>query len=481
MAVIEEHGYFWWSTEKVPDGHFAPENAVPGYLEIADNGTVKLELHGFLSEASHPLAALFIPDPLDGKAIQGILKASNSNVLLMELESDGGRASAGGISHQNFRAWRALVGGDRIKCDQTLEVSGFSVGLEGFEDWLRLGGINGVRSSRSITVKAKLSRTYSYKLRDSKVMLQLRLKNSIGSFKNQRALTIEECAQLDYIFRNDVSIERAQDKLILVSDLLTLLSGSNRSLEWPWLHLGRGKSKKKYQYFYGSTRNLSAPAKFFDCWVTFPQISETFGALLQSWDDAQNELGSGLQLFIGTLKSTSLHLEHKFANFIWGLEVLHRLKNPKAVQSDKFKEKIDRIISDIKLAKDRTWLEDRLRNAHEPSLQQRLKETISSLEIPFDEKTLTNFCKVCADLRNDLSHFGGQRTFSSYDEMIEALHEKSGALEFLYHAVALSEIGVENRMIKNFLFSGRHSYKFSQIANRAGLIINKPKVESPGA
>lgn len=475
MAVIEEHGYFWWSTEKVPDGQFAPDNAIPGYLEIADNGTVRLELHGFLSEDTHPLAALFVPEKLEGKAIQGILKASNNNVLLLDLESDGGRASAGGISHQNFRAWRALVGSDRIECDQALCISSFSVGLEGFEDWLRLGQISSVRTTRSVTVKAKLSKTYSYTLRDSKVRLRFFLRSPFGSYKNHRKLTIEEYAQLDYVFLTDVSIEHVQNKLLLVSDLLTLLSGSSRSLEWPWLNLGRGKSVRKYQYFYGSSRNLSQPAKFFDCWVTFPQIAETFGALLQSWDDAQSKLGSGLQLFVGTLKSSSLHLEHKFANFIWGLEVLHRLKNPKAVQSEKFKEKIDRIISDVKAPKDRTWLEGRLRNAHEPSLQQRLKEVINSLEINFEEKSLTDFCKVCADLRNDLSHFGGQRTFSNYDEMIQVLHEKSGALEFLYHAIALKEIGIESRTIKNFLFNGRHSYKFSQIASRAGLIIREPK------
>lgn len=475
MAVIEEHGYFWWSTEKIPEGHFAPKNAVPGYLEIADNGTVKLELHGFLSEATHPIAALFAPDPLDGKKIQGILKATTRSVLLLDLESDGGRASMDGISHQNFRAWRALVGGHQIECDQALRISGFSVGLEGFEEWLRLGGISSARTTRSVTVKAKLSKDYSYTLRDAKVKLRFGVKSPFGVSKYQRKLTIEEFAKFEYKFIADVSIEQSQDKFFLVSDLLTLLSGSNRSLEWPWLHLGRGKSERKYQYFYGSSRNLSPPAKFFDCWVSFPQISETFGDLLQSWDDAQSTLGSGLQLFIGTLKSSSLHLEHKFANFIWGLEVLHRLKNPEAVQSEKFKEKIERIISNVMLAKDRAWLEKRLQNAHEPSLQQRLKDSIVSLEINFEDQSLTNFCKICADLRNDLSHFGGQRTFSSYDEMIRALHEKSGALEFLYHAIALREIGVEIDIIKNFILKGRHSYKFSQIADRAGLILREPK------
>lgn len=428
-----------------------------------------------MSESTNPIAALFVPDPLDGKSIQGILKTSSRSVLLLDLESDGGRASADGISHQNFRAWRALVGGNRIECDQALRISGFSVGLEGFEDWLRLGGISSARTTRSVTVKAKLSKTYSYTLRDSKVKLRFGLKSPIGNSKYQRKLTIEEFAKLEYGFRTDVSIEQVQDKFLLVSDLLTLLSGSNRSLEWPWLHLGRGASERKYQYFYGSSRNLSQPAKFFDCWVSFPQISETFGDLLQSWDDAQSKLGSGLQLFIGTLKSSSLHLEHKFANFIWGLEVLHRLKHPEAVQSEKFKAKIERIISNVILTKDRTWLEGRLQNAHEPSLQQRLKESIASLEINFEDRSLTSFCKICADLRNDLSHFGGQRTFSNYDEMIQALHEKAGALEFLYHAIALKEIGVEIQTIKNFIFSGRHSYKFSQIANKAGLIIREPK------
>ncbi|MDO4235644.1 HEPN domain-containing protein [Pseudomonas sp.] len=473
MAVIQEHGYFWWSTEKVPDEHFAPEKAVPGYLEIADNGTVKLELHGFLSEDDHPIAALFAPSPLDGKAIQGILKASNNNVLLLDLESDGGRASAGGISHQNFRAWRALVGRNRIEYKQNLCASGFSVDLKGYEDWLGLGNISSTRTRRSVTAKAKPLTKHSYTLKSSKVKLKFLLKGNVFSLKRLRTLTIEEYAELEYSFNQDVSIDALQEKFSLVSDLLTLLSGSSRSLEWPWIHLGRGKSQSKYQYFFGSSRNDSPPPKFFDCWVAFPQISGSFGSLLQCWDDAQSNLGSGLQLFIGTLKSSSLHLEHKFANFIWGLEVLHRLKNPDAVQSIEFKEKIDRIIADIVFKKDREWLKKRLQNAHEPSLKQRLIETINALEINFEAKSLDTFCKICADLRNDLSHFGGQKTFSTYDDMIQALHEKLGALEFLYHAVVLKEIGVEIDKIKNFIFNGRHSYKYSQIYTRAGLVIEK--------
>ena len=172
MAVIQEHGYFWWSTEKVPDEHFAPEKAVPGYLEISDNGTVTLELHGFLSEDAHPFETLFLPSPLDGKAIQGILKASNNNVLLLDLENNGGRASTGGISHQNFRAWRALVGRNRIEYKQILCASGFSVDLKGFEDWLGLGNISSTRTRRSITAKAKLLRTHSYTLKSFKVNLK---------------------------------------------------------------------------------------------------------------------------------------------------------------------------------------------------------------------------------------------------------------------------------------------------------------------
>lgn len=335
-----------------------------------------------------------------------------------------------------------------------------------------LGAISGKHTRRSITVKAKLSNTHQYRLRDSKLTIRTNLRRPFGTFKHKRKITIEEYAQLEYSFKADLNLEKAQEKFLLVSDLLTLLSGSSRSLNWPRLHIGRGKSLKRYEYFYGCSRNLSEPAKFFDCWVTFPQISDSFGNILQSWDDAQKKLGSGLQLFVRTLKSNSLHLEHKFANFIWGLEVLHRLKHPTAVQSEKFKEKIDRIINDVKLQKDRDWLSERLRNAHEPSLQQRLKYTVDSLGLGFEEKSLQDFCKVCADLRNDLSHFGGQRTFPNYDEMIQVLHEKFGALELIYHAITLTEIGIDNKIIQNFIFSGRHSYKFMQTMKRAGLTRN---------
>lgn len=473
MAVLEEHGYFWWSTVAVPDGHFAPANAVPGYLEIADDGVARLELHGFLSEKPNPFVELMSPDPLDEKAIQGILKASSSHVLLFNLDSDGGRASFDGISHQNFRAWRTLVGSKRIEYMSGLFFSGFSVGLDGFEEWLGVGGISSVRTNRSLKVKANISKVHKYALRDSNVKLSFGVKSPWGKRNGLRKLTVEEYAELEYAFKCDVDLSSIQRRIHTVSSLLVLFSGSSRSLEWPKVYIGRGSSRAKYSYYSGSTRLQSRPIKPFDCWVRFPQISEALGSLLESWDDAQIELGSGLQFLIGTLMSSSLHLEHRFANLVWGMEVLHRLKNPEAEQSDALTEKIKRIISDVKLSRDRAWLAKRLRNAHEPSLQQRLKESLLLLDILVDDESLTEFCKVCADLRNDLSHFGGQRTFPSYTDMINALQSKTIALEFLYHAVALREIGVDINIIKKFIF-GRNSSKYSAIASAADLKLKTP-------
>lgn len=46
--VVEEHGYFLWGDEPVPEPQYAPDSAVGGILQINNAGLIDLELHNVL-------------------------------------------------------------------------------------------------------------------------------------------------------------------------------------------------------------------------------------------------------------------------------------------------------------------------------------------------------------------------------------------------------------------------------------------------
>jgi hypothetical protein len=55
-------------------------------------------------------------------------------------------------------------------------------------------------------------------------------------------------------------------------------------------------------------------------------------------------------------------------------------------------------------------------------------------------------------LRNDISHFGGERHDVSCSEFLKDANVKSEALAVLYHAVLLHEVGVDAEILKRWVF-----------------------------
>jgi hypothetical protein len=85
--------------------------------------------------------------------------------------------------------------------------------------------------------------------------------------------------------------------------------------------------------------------------------------------------------------------------------------------------------------KDRNWLEERLKNAHEPNLEQRIFDVLSAVPIDLDSKKIRAFAKRCAELRNEISHFGSQRHGGNYRDFFQELSSKAEALSVTYHSL----------------------------------------------
>jgi hypothetical protein len=103
-------------------------------------------------------------------------------------------------------------------------------------------------------------------------------------------------------------------------------------------------------------------------------------------------------------------------------------------------------------------------------LVDRLTSCIRAIPVDFEEHLLKDFCSSCVDLRNQLSHHGGEANPMSYPAFIEKILNRRLALEPLYHALILDEIGVESKTISDWITNGPQSNIFRSLFFGAGLI-----------
>jgi hypothetical protein len=163
-------------------------------------------------------------------------------------------------------------------------------------------------------------------------------------------------------------------------------------------------------------------------------------------------VGPGFYLYLGFRRSAPIYVENRFVTLITGLEALHRkIKNDAGERG--VKEKVVRIIASVIDKKDKKWLTNRLKNAHEPNLEKRLFDLFTSVDLHIDKKRLILFASQCSMIRNDLSHFGEQRNGIEYQAFIRDVTNKNEALSIIYHMIILREIGIDENMIRDWIYN----------------------------
>jgi hypothetical protein len=178
----------------------------------------------------------------------------------------------------------------------------------------------------------------------------------------------------------------------------------------------------------------------------------------------------------------TLYEEHKFINLIWGLEALHRHSHEGKKKPRLGTEIVARIMELVGCefrSDDRRVIRKLLSQVFEPKLAQRLRDMFSELPLEFKDKTLEAFADRCSDRRNDISHYGGPRPGTNYDQFVLELHSLAGALDQLYHALILRLIGISDESLRQVFI---HSFKSGQIRPRllqAGLPLAETPPSSP--
>jgi hypothetical protein len=465
--IIDRRGLFWRGDLSVPEGQFAHDSCISGTLTIDVNGSIELKLDGVFQFNDERRRLPAEPLPPDFQ-IAGILFETNERVRLFDiLPNSGGGWSTNGPAFEILWPLICFVGlpGSALGT-APFEIKSLSFPLKGYEDWLWLRNVSQKKDDTGFALSYSLPTDLAYELSSGK--LEIIFDVTLHGFGIPYASPqIEEQVFFKYTPNIACTVARAAELSRYFDDLFLILTDIDDHLQWPEA-IEAGGDNHLTCYYYRRLPARKRNSSYFNLWTTFPQIKEQLGVFVDNWLRKREELGSAFYMYTGTRRAPSIYSEHKFMSFVLGLESLHRRT---AVQGSELKEKIERILASVEDKKDKNWLKGRLKNAHEPSLEQRLYEVLSKLPIAFEKKELCKFAKRCADRRNELSHFAGMRDANKQRTFYDELQLLTQPLDFLYHAVILQEVGLSPEMLQRIFLKSWSAYNIKECLKRAGLSV----------
>jgi len=189
----------------------------------------------------------------------------------------------------------------------------------------------------------------------------------------------------------------------------------------------------------------SEPPNRYQYWLQFSDIRDLFGKLFVEWLAGSELYGAGFYLYVAALRNPHVYTEDRLFTLATGIEALHRRCFASENSNHAIHEK-SRVSEILKLFSEndpnRKWLAKKLAHAHEPSLENRLLESLRELPFKFGKGQLEKFAKSCAVRRNDISHRGGPSGDMDYDAFHLEAFRLAEALACLFHALLLHKIGM---------------------------------------
>lgn len=491
-VIREVRGYFWWLGEEILESRFAPATAVPGTLTISEDGLAKLTVTGSLIQSSFLQLDIETKrhadmhlDALAGKIIAGKVDDDRRCVYLEQVVyQTGGRTLDHRLS-ESYRAAICLVGESTTPlAPASFSFSRLSIELTGMEEWRRCEALrveaakkDGPRQSQDVSYTAE---QWDYDVEQDKLSVRTDVHCTAFSEVNVRNIEFEQHDWIDYTPGTSRSPAELKQEFGFIEELLALLGGPYYALKWPRISTHRNSTIDAYTlYFYRSAEKVSPPEAW-ELWTFFPQVRDQFGTIFANWRKNRREHGAGFYLQLAALRSSSMYIEHRFVNLVWGIESLHRSLYPNAKGPSSEKKTIESLITEFDEqlnSKQRRWLDRQLKGETEPNLEDRIVETFSGLPWEIETGSLRAFAKRCQDRRNDISHYGGPRKTKneSYEVFLQDLIQLSAGLSRLYHAALLREIGVGDSTLRSVLFDMPVNFRIRQEFDRVGLSVpNRP-------
>lgn len=467
---IHDHGFFWWAGE----GH--EKGSVAGLLSIDSSGLIQLELHQTLPGRSG-MGGVFGERLQESVSILGCLKSNGHYVLLRGLNACQGRN--GIISYEIFNARECFISHKLPSIQRFFKLR---ISLDGLQQWIRPGSIDFVGPSNcakgnehKVTVNLELKSDDAWNIESGLVEI-------VHDFTGHEpglwghSINTGMVSNLVYTPTSIATSEEMLEWYRAAQDLLLILVNSNLTLKWPRVLWKDGDEVVGADFYFQRNLPSGDQVKWHETLLPYARVRDSFGSMLENWIDRRKSLGPGINLYLGTRRNKPLYAEHRFVNLVWGLEALDRRVDSSRCDDPKLKEKIQRLKDFVENVEginrsDRKWLGGLLDSrSFERPLSERLFDILKPVAIGVDDEKLKVFTKTCANLRNDLSHHGGEREPGDYINFIGEVLKKSDALSKLYLLVILSLLGVSVDEIKNIVYRDPNSIAFRESFLNADLL-----------
>jgi len=476
--ILEERGLFWLQNKTIKNEKPLQDSAVEGVLKIGNEGLITLDLDSDLFDRS------VIKDNISNNAepfelnigICGLLKDYRKRIYLSKITFY--------YSTRNFRAQNCLVGTDDfpIGCEE-FKIVELRVNLKGFERWLWLDAIKYFATDEKISVTYESVKSERYDIPGAKLSIEYDISVDANMLELNN-ITLTQTAELVYAPILPSIMDVMKNKFHRIQDLFILLTDSEYSIEWPVLRLL--ENEKIYTYYFSRSRNTSPPPERHGSCINFHKTRENFGNIFSAWDEKFKIFGSAFYSYLSTRRGILIYIENRFTSLVGGIETFHRRKYPAAPISDKLSQKIQGIHDNLSNSDDKRWFKQILKRAHiaEPPLSKRILETLQAIPIDLDKQKLQFFSESCANRRNDIAHFTGQREHGDNEQFYDELNIKNEALSYLYHALLLHEIGIDKTALNAWMYESFGSYHIKEALVKAELLdksaLEFKAIETPG-
>lgn len=460
--AIEQRGFFWWFNEPARHAN-SKQNSVPGLLTVTQTGKVTLDLDGALAEDGEH-ADWSKPRSFGRSRIVGLLDTPGDYVLLEGLErTDFSIPGDDSPKKQSLSANICTRRGFPFPADY--EQNGFielRIDLTGLEEWLNLESIivetdydyeDGERKTVTYT-----NHNISFPIPGGTISVESLTTGGNFLFHGRdRAVRDVKFEQFFYIcYRPDEpsDLSRLQYVFSKVEEFMALMLGSYFRFERPTFIRKEEPFDGWMTIYSNGPAPTAEPPNRFQMWLQFTDIRDHFGGLFAEWLAGSELYGAGYYLYVAALRNPHVYTEDRLFTLATGIEALHRRCFDSENSEHAIHEK-SRVSEILKLFSEtdpnRKWLAKKLAHTHEPSLENRLLESLRELPFKFGKGQLEKFAKNCAVRRNDISHRGGPNRDMDYDAFHQEAFRLAEALACLFHVLLFHKIGMPRDVLSRLM------------------------------
>ena len=431
-------------------------------LIVTQTGQTSLELDGGLAEDQEH-AVWSQPRSFGGSRIVGLLDTSGDYVLLEGLERTDFSLADGSPKKQSFTARSCTR--RQFEFPNDYEQSGFTelrVDLKGLEEWLDLdsiyverdyGHLDGERTHVTYT-----DHKISFPVLGGTIAVESLTTG--GNFflyhhdRPVRDVKFEQSFFISYRPEEPSDLNHLQYIYSKIEEFVALMLGSYFRFDRPTFIRKEEPFDGWVTVYSHGAAPTSEPPNRFQYWLQFSDIRDLFGKLFTEWLAESELYGAGFYLYVAALRNPHVYAEDRLFTLATGIEALHRRCFDSENSSHAIREK-SRVSEILKLFSEtdpnRKWLTKKLAHAHEPSLENRLLESMRELPFNFGKGQLEKFAKHCALRRNDISHRGGPNGDMDYDAFHQEAFRLAEALACLFHVLLLHKIGLPRDVLTKLM------------------------------